>query len=106
MRIGVVRSSRPYWSRQVKQMTIERTKLNNIVASEYEDMTWAVPNLLPEGLTILAGKQKMGKSFLVLNLAVAVANGGYALGKLPVDKRGVLYLALEDGPRRIQERAR
>jgi hypothetical protein len=82
------------------------TKLSSIVEREYPEMTWAVRDLLPEGLTILAGKQKMGKSFLVLNIAVAVARGSYALGKLPVDKRGVLYLALEDGERRIQERSR
>jgi hypothetical protein len=87
-------------------MAIDRVSLNSIVKREYPEMTWAVPGLLPEGLTILAGKQKMGKSFLVLNIAVAVANCGYALGKLPVDKHGVLYFALEDGERRIQERAK
>ncbi len=60
-------------------MAIDTVTLKSIVEREFEDMTWAVPGLAPEGLTILAGKQKMGKSFLVLNIVVAVAKGGYAL---------------------------
>jgi RecA-family ATPase len=40
----------------------------------------AVPGILPEGVNILAGRPKMGKSWAALNIAVAVASGGRALG--------------------------
>lgn len=67
---------------------------------------WAVPEILPEGLTILAGKPKMGKSWLALQAALSVAGGGVAFGKIRVDPGRVLYLSLEDTRRRMQSRLR
>lgn len=37
---------------------------------------WAVPGILPEGVCILAGKPKVGKSWLALDLALSVGAGG------------------------------
>lgn len=65
---------------------------------------YAVDGLLPEGVTVLVGKPKLGKSWLGIGIAVAVASGGKALGTIPVDKGNVLLLALEDGARRLQNR--
>lgn len=65
---------------------------------------WAVPDLIPEGLTLLAGKPKCGKSWLVLDLALSIASGGHALGNMKCDPGVVLYLALEDTLRRLQSR--
>ena len=73
---------------------------------ELPPVRWAVPGILPEGLSLLAGKPKLGKSWLALGLAVAKASGGFALGKIPVDRGEVLYLALEDNRRRLQNRLR
>lgn len=67
-------------------------------------MKWAVDGLIPEGATILAGRPKIGKSWLVLNTALAIALGGVVLGRTPVQPGRVLYLALEDGKRRLQRR--
>jgi hypothetical protein len=67
---------------------------------------FAVEGLLPEGLTLLCGSPKIGKSWLGLGLGIAVAAGGYALGTIEVEKGEVLYLALEDNPRRLQSRLR
>src|SRR6202022_552783 len=53
----------------------------------------------------LAGHPKIGKSFLVLAIALAVADGSAVLG-VEVEQRPVLYLALEDNDRRLQKRAR
>lgn len=39
-----------------------------------------VPGILPEGATILAGRPKLGKSWLALDIALAVARGDYCLG--------------------------
>src|SRR5579859_3707309 len=66
---------------------------------------WIIPDLLPEGLTLLAAKPKLGKSWMALGLALAVAAGGTALGELAVEPGAVLYLALEDSPKRLRQRA-
>src|SRR5262245_12597609 len=67
-------------------------------------MRWAVEGILAEGLNLLAGAPKLGKSWFALNIALAVASGGTALGAIEVDAGEVLYLALEDTPRRLQSR--
>src|SRR5215218_10782755 len=75
-----------------------------IMAKELPPVRWVVPDILPEGVTFLAGKPKMGKSWMVLGLGIAVATGGVALGTKRVERGEVLCLALEDNKRRIQNR--
>ena len=65
---------------------------------------WVIPGKLPVGATLFFGRGKDGKSLLVWNLALATATGGKALGTYGVPQGDVLYLALEDGERRGQER--
>jgi len=69
-------------------------------------MRWAIPELLPEGCILLGGRPKMGKSMLALNIAIAVATGGTALGHYQVEAGDVLYYDLEGNRRRLQTRAR
>ena len=64
---------------------------------------FCVDTLLPQGLCILGGSPKVGKSWLVLDLCVHVAQGTPLWG-LDVARGDVLYLCLEDSERRIQER--
>ena len=71
---------------------------------KFEPLKWAVDGFLPAGLSILAGGPKVGKSILALHLSVGVAIGGCVLGKINVQQGDVLYLALEDNQRRLQER--
>ncbi len=54
---------------------------------------------------LLVGAPKIGKSW-VLGFGLGCAYGGYTLGRLHADRRRVLYLALEDGDRRMQDRCR
>jgi hypothetical protein len=75
-----------------------------LMAIEFPQPRWIVPGIVPEGTTILAGKLKMGKSWLALGISVAVEGGGVALGTKRVERGAVLYLALEDNPRRLQSR--
>lgn len=75
-----------------------------LMEKEFPEPKWAVPGLFCEGLNILAGKPKKGKSILALNIGIAIASGGVALGKIPVEKGAVLYLALEDPLRRLKSR--
>jgi RecA-family ATPase len=74
-------------------------------AQVFPPLAYAVPGLIPEGSVLLVGAPKIGKSWLVLAVGLAAASGGKALG-LDVPKRPVLYLALEDGDRRLQDRCR
>lgn len=85
-----------------------RTSWNaaDLLAARFPEPRWAVDGVIAEGCTILAGAPKLGKSWLVLGTAVAVATGGRALGRIPVEQGDALYLALEDTPRRLQSRLR
>ncbi|HET6776105.1 MAG TPA: bifunctional DNA primase/polymerase, partial [Acidimicrobiales bacterium] len=74
-------------------------------AQEFPPLRYHLPGIIPEGSSLLVGPPKIGKSWFVLSLGLAAAAGGTALG-LPVDPRPVLYLALEDGHRRLQSRCR
>ncbi|WP_420123716.1 AAA family ATPase [Nakamurella sp.] len=68
---------------------------------------WAVSGVIAEGVTLLAGPPKVGKSWLALNLAVDIAGDtGSALGGIDILQGDVLYLALEDTARRLQGRLR
>lgn len=71
---------------------------------KFQEPQWIIPGLLPVGLAILAGRPKVGKSWLALNLAFAVAGGGLVLGVFETVKSETLYLALEDNERRLQSR--
>ncbi len=79
--------------------------LPDLLAMDIPEPRWAIPGLLSEGLSVLAGKPKLGKSWLALNLALTIAAGGKALGDTQVQPGDVLYLALEDRLRRVKDRA-
>jgi hypothetical protein len=75
-------------------------------SQEFAPLRYWVPAIVPEGLTVLAGAPKVGKSWIVLDFLLAAAAGnGTAIGGIAMPApRDVLYLALEDGDRRMQER--
>ncbi|MDX1880091.1 AAA family ATPase [Mycolicibacterium sp. 141076] len=70
----------------------------------FPDLTEFVPGIIFEGFGIVAGPPKLGKSWLTLGIALAVAGGGRALGQIECAQRPVLLLALEDSQRRLQSR--
>ncbi|GAA3308623.1 AAA family ATPase [Nonomuraea dietziae] len=77
---------------------------DELMAMTFPETKWAVPGVIAEGLNLLAGPPKVGKSWLSLGTAIAVAGGGKALEVIEVEPGPVLYLALEDTPRRLQSR--
>ncbi|WP_406422055.1 AAA family ATPase [Streptomyces sp. NBC_00842] len=77
---------------------------DQLMAAEFPEPKWAVPGILAEGVSLLAGPPKVGKSWLSLGLGLSVAAGGHAFDSVPVKGGPVLYLALEDTPRRLQGR--
>jgi hypothetical protein len=72
--------------------------------TDFPPLQWIVPDLVPAGLSLLVGAPKVGKSWAGLDIALAVASGGMALGGIRVEAGAVLFLALEDGPRRLADR--
>lgn len=91
----------------------------DLMAMDLPEVRFAVPGLLPEGLTILAGRPKARKSWFALQLALGVALGEPVLakgtgaakpaeqgadGKIITAGGHVLYLALEDTRRRLKKR--
>jgi hypothetical protein len=78
-----------------------------LTAQQFPPLRYAIPGLIPEGFTLLIGAPKIGKSWMVLDLLLAIAAGSRALGRLAAgDPRPVLYLAMEDSDRRMQDRCR
>ena len=76
---------------------------NTLMAQEFEPLRFTVEKILPHGLFILAGSPKIGKSWLSLDLCMAVATGG-KLWEFFAEQGDVLYLALEDNFNRLQNR--
>ena len=76
----------------------------DIANTEFPELRWVVDDLIPEGLTILAGQSKIGKSWFLLQMALCVASGSPFLGTFNANPASVLYIALEDNARRIQNR--
>ncbi len=77
---------------------------DDILRAEFPELQWLVQDLLPgEGLTILAGRPKVGKSALALQLALAVSTEQTFLDRA-TSRCPVLCYALEDSERRVQDR--
>ncbi|MBS3652580.1 AAA family ATPase [Pseudaminobacter sp. 19-2017] len=75
-----------------------------LMAIEFPPIRWTVSGYVAEGLSILAGRQKLGKTWLAIDWAIAVACGGVAMGSIYCEQGDVLYIDMENGPRRIQGR--
>jgi hypothetical protein len=85
-----------------------RTKLikaSDLCEQRFPTLKYVVRGIIPEGVTLLVSRPKLGKSWALLQVGTAIATGVVAL--VPDDNPlhgDVLYLALEDNPRRLQRR--
>lgn len=86
-------------SEHVAQVWTARTLLE----ATMPDVLYVVEGMLPEGLAVLGGRPKRGKSWLALQIAIDIVTGRGSLGK-SVHPGKVIYLALEDSPRRLKTR--
>ena len=82
---------------------LETMTAEQLQSAPYSPVPFLVDELLPEGLHILAGAPKIGKSWLALWLCLCVSQG-QPLWNFAVTQGEVLYLSLEDSYRRIQSR--
>jgi hypothetical protein len=97
--IGIVSAAPP-----TRRIMFQRTSTNVIMATKYPPLRAVVAGYLYEGFTVLAGRQKLGKTWLAIDWALAVATGGVAMGSINCEAGNVLYIDMENGPRRIQGR--
>ncbi|WP_317856013.1 AAA family ATPase [Chakrabartyella piscis] len=74
-----------------------------ILSKELAEIPFVIEHLLPNGLSLLAGSPKVGKSWFALWLSIQIANGEKVFD-FETAKGTVLFLALEDNEIRIQNR--
>jgi len=71
--------------------------LDDLLSKQFPEPQWVVPGIIPEGTTLLVANPKIGKSWMMLDLAVHAALGEPMLGAhTSKTKWRTLYLALED----------
>lgn len=91
-------------SRACSPKELKGISARELLALDIPEQAFIVDRLIPPGLTLLVGKPKAGKSLFCLNLAIDVAEGAKVLDKYDSTPGTVLYLALEDSPKRLQNR--
>lgn len=74
-----------------------------ITETEMPDVQWLIDEILPQGFFFIAGRPKIGKSFMTLQMCTSIVTGQDFLG-FPVKQGRVLYISLEDNARRIKKR--
>ena len=74
-----------------------------IMTTVYKPIEFVVDGLIGQGVYILAGAPKIGKSWLSLDICLSIAKGKKVLSR-ETSKGTVLYLCLEDSFERIQKR--
>ena len=77
---------------------------SDLKVKSFEPAKYVVPGYIPEGVTIFAGKPKVGKSWLLYDVCLASAADRFVLGAIKPAHGDVLYLALEDSQRRLKRR--
>lgn len=82
---------------------LKAVSMNELFDTQYQSKPPLIDGLLYPGTYIFAGSPKLGKSFLMAQLAYHVSTGR-PLWNYTTRKGTVLYLALEDDYRRLQER--
>lgn len=82
---------------------LRTVSMNELYDTIYQSKPPLIDGLLYPGTHLFVGAPKIGKSFFMAQLAYHVSTG-LPLWNYPVQKGTVLYLALEDDYRRLQER--
>jgi len=95
------KDSKPRWDWREDAIS-----LRDLQTKTFDPIHYILPGIIPEGLTLLVSRPKLGKSWFAFDLGIAVAGGRFTLGALKPVEGDVLYLALEDNQRRLQRRAK
>jgi len=82
---------------------LQTVNAETLLYEPLEKPSFVVDSLIPTGLSLFCGSQKIGKSWLMLKLCLCVSQG-IPLWDMPTMEGDVLYLCLEDTFCRIQDR--
>ncbi len=82
---------------------LQTVNADTLLYEPLEKPSFVVDGLIPTGLTLFCGSQKIGKSWLMLKLCLCVSQG-IPLWDMPTQEGDVFYLCLEDTFCRIQDR--
>ena len=95
------------WQRELRRLSdpsyLKTVSMTELFDNVYQSRPPIIDGLLYRGMYLFVGAPKMGKSFLMGQIAYHVSTGTPLWG-FPVRKGTVLYLALEDDYGRLQER--
>jgi len=82
---------------ETESQPLEPISLTNLFESFQGEIEWRIEGILPiPAVGILAGPPGVGKSWMLMDLALEVARGGNWLGKYPTKKGSVLYIDSEN----------
>lgn len=79
-------------------------RLSAVMTTEAAPREWFFEEILPAGAFLIVGRPKVGKSWLLMQLAVCAASCTGFLGYAALGAPGVLYVSSEDDNARIQSR--
>ena len=82
---------------------LQTVNAETLLYEPLEKPSFVVDSLIPTGLSLFCGSQKIGKSWLMLKLCLCVSQG-IPLWDMTTMEGDVLYLCLEDTFCRIQDR--
>ena len=89
--------------KKIDPLYMKTVTMQELYQDIYSKKPPVIEGLLYQGTYLFVGSPKIGKSFFMAQLAYHVSTG-IPLWDYPVKKGTVLYLALEDDYRRLQER--
>jgi hypothetical protein len=80
-------------------------RADELLQKSFAPIRWAIKDLIPEGVSLLVGAPKVGKSWLALQFGIAISGGTPIWKGREEEAMGdVLLLGLEDNDRRMQSR--
>jgi hypothetical protein len=89
--------------RKVYKRGVASIAASDLQTAKIDPPEWLIPGVLPQGLAILCASSKVGKSWMAMQMCLAISRGKEFLDYAS-NQAGCLYLALEDGIFRLKDR--
>lgn len=83
---------------------VQIADIGEILNTKVAGREWLIEQILPVGAFLIVGRPKIGKSWLLMQLAIAVTTCRDFLGFMTLGKAGALYIGAEDDIARMQGR--
>lgn len=78
--------------------------IGDLMSQEFPHVHWAIDGVIAEGVTLLAGPPKVGKTFWALEASISLALGRKVFGTVDAGQANVLYLCCEGTKTNIRQR--